>query len=277
MRRPLLLALLLLLLVPAAARADSDQVMTFEAPGALLDERCRESTLDEIQSFGVSRVRALVYWREFTAQPHARSPCRRFDTSDSERLPRGHLGPARPARRLGPEPRDGAAADAHRARADVGDEAQAAAARPTRARSLFGRWVRAVATRYARPGEPVVDLERAEPPELPRPAVQGRQAPHAEALPQALRRRRGRDPRHAGQRARQGPVRRDRADRQPERRLAARLPPRRAVPERGLREAQGLQEAADRRLRPPRLHAQGRPDVRARPTPTRSASARSAG
>ena len=58
-----------------------------------------------------------------------------------------------------------------------------------------------------------------------------------------------------------------------ERRLAARLPARRDVPEPRLQEAQGLREAADRRLRAPRLHAQVAARRSSPRTPTRSASA----
>ncbi len=78
MSRQLVLALLALLaaalLAPAVAPASSKQVMTFEAPGELLDDSERESTLDEIQSFGVKRVRALVYWRDFSARPNSKRP-----------------------------------------------------------------------------------------------------------------------------------------------------------------------------------------------------------
>jgi len=74
---PALLALLAAaLLVPAAAAGSSRQVMTFEAPGELLDDSAREATLDEIQGFGVSRVRALVYWRDFSARARSKRPPR---------------------------------------------------------------------------------------------------------------------------------------------------------------------------------------------------------
>jgi hypothetical protein len=74
---PLFVLLALLaaaLLFPAAAPASSRQVMTFEAPRELLDDSRRDATLDEIQSFGVSRVRALVYWRDFAARPNSKRP-----------------------------------------------------------------------------------------------------------------------------------------------------------------------------------------------------------
>jgi hypothetical protein len=74
--RQLVLALLALLtaalLAPAAASASSRQVMTFEAPSELLNDSLREATLDEIQAFGVTRVRALVYWRDFSARPNSK-------------------------------------------------------------------------------------------------------------------------------------------------------------------------------------------------------------
>ena len=95
MPRQLVLALLALLaaalLAPAAAPASSKQVMTFEAPGELLDDSKREATLDEIQSFGVGRVRALVYWRDFSARPNSkRTPS--FDRSDHTAYPDGTFG-----------------------------------------------------------------------------------------------------------------------------------------------------------------------------------------
>ena len=95
MPRQLVIALLALLaaalLAPAAAPASSKQVMTFEAPGELLDDAKREATLDEIQSFGVSRVRALVYWRDFSARPNSKRPPS-FDRSDATAYPDGTFG-----------------------------------------------------------------------------------------------------------------------------------------------------------------------------------------
>jgi hypothetical protein len=90
--RPLVLALLALLaaglIAPGAAPASSKQVMTFEAPGELLDEGEREATLDEIQGFGVERVRVLVYWQDFTARRNSkRRP--RFDRADPAAYPAG--------------------------------------------------------------------------------------------------------------------------------------------------------------------------------------------
>ena len=96
MSRQLVLALLALLaaalVAPAAAPASSRQVMTFEAPGQLLDDSAREATLDEIQSFGVQRVRALVYWRDFSARPNSKRPPS-FDRSDHTAYPQSVWGP----------------------------------------------------------------------------------------------------------------------------------------------------------------------------------------
>jgi hypothetical protein len=88
-RRPLLALLALLaLVVPASASASSKQVMTFEAPTQLLDDGAREATLDEIQAFGVNQVRALVYWRDFSARERSRKRPR-FDRSDNAAYPAG--------------------------------------------------------------------------------------------------------------------------------------------------------------------------------------------
>src|ERR687896_238261 len=89
MPRQLLIALpAVALLFPAAAHASSSQVMTFEAPFELLDDSQRERTLDEIQAFGVTRVRALAFWRDFTARPNSkRKP--RFNRAYHTRYPAG--------------------------------------------------------------------------------------------------------------------------------------------------------------------------------------------
>lgn len=89
MRRLLPIAILLALLaLPGAASASSRQVTSFEAPGALLNDFERESTLDEIQRMGVSQIRQLVYWEQFSAQPNSkRTP--RFDTANPDKYPAG--------------------------------------------------------------------------------------------------------------------------------------------------------------------------------------------
>ena len=256
-----LLALLAaVLLAPAAAQASPKQVMTFEAPFELLDDGAREPTLDEIQSFGVTRVRALVYWRDFTARPNRkRKP--RFNRAYHTRYPAGTWD------RL-----DRLVASATRR----GVELQLTLTGPvptwatkrkrghlnTPGAKEFGRWVKAVARRYGDRVHLWSIWNEPNHPAVPEAAVrQERRAALAADLPQALPRGRAGAARRARRPPRQGAVRRDRADRQPEPRLAARLPAQGDLPEPELRQDARLREAADRRLRPPRLHAQGRPDV----------------
>jgi len=83
---PFLLCLVALLAAPAAASAAPDQVMTFEAPDELMSDADRDDTLREIQSMGVTRVRALVYWREFTAKPRS-TKAPKFDLRDPDAYP----------------------------------------------------------------------------------------------------------------------------------------------------------------------------------------------
>jgi hypothetical protein len=87
--RTLLLALLLAVFaLPGDASASSRQWMTFEAPAELLDDRRREAALDEIQGFGVDRIRVLVYWRRFA--PDATSRVRPdFEAADHTSYPAG--------------------------------------------------------------------------------------------------------------------------------------------------------------------------------------------
>ena len=81
-----LTCLLALALPCAAAEAAPDQVMTFEAPAELLDDGTRDRTLQEIQDLGVKRIRALVYWSQFTARSTSdRAP--RFDLRDPDAYP----------------------------------------------------------------------------------------------------------------------------------------------------------------------------------------------
>jgi hypothetical protein len=144
---PVLIALLAAaLLAPAAAPASSRQVMTFEAPSELLDDSQREATLDEIQSFGVNRVRALVYWVDFSARPNSkRRPS--FDRADHTAYPAdtwGRLdrlvdsiqrrGMELQVTLTGPVPKW--ATRKRRGHLDTPDAPE------------FGRWVKAVATRY---------------------------------------------------------------------------------------------------------------------------------
>jgi hypothetical protein len=144
--RLLLITLLLALLVAPAAHASARQVMTFEAPGELLSDQAREATLDEIQGFGVSHVRALVYWRDFTARP-GRKSTPKFDTANPDAYPAGtwdlldRLVDSIQRRKMtvqltltGPVPTWAT----KRKRGRIKDPSP----------KLFGRWARAVATRY---------------------------------------------------------------------------------------------------------------------------------
>jgi hypothetical protein len=92
MTRPFRLILLALLaaalLAPAAASASSSQTTIFEAPTELMDDSTREQTLDEIQAFGVKHVRVLVYWRWATAKQNSKKRPS-FDTADHTAYPPG--------------------------------------------------------------------------------------------------------------------------------------------------------------------------------------------
>jgi hypothetical protein len=142
----LILISLVVLLLPAAASASSKQVMTFEAPAELLLDGAREQALDEIQGFGVGHVRALVYWRQFSANPKSRSKPR-FDTADPNAYPPGtwdaldHLVDSIQRRRMtiqltltGPVPTWAT----KKRRGSIKDPSA----------KWFGRWARAVARRY---------------------------------------------------------------------------------------------------------------------------------
>ncbi len=87
MRRILLtLPLLAALCAPAAASASPRQTVTFEAPRELLSASTRAATLDQITSFGVTRVRQLVYWRDYAPDPDSRTRPN-FDASDPNAYP----------------------------------------------------------------------------------------------------------------------------------------------------------------------------------------------
>src|ERR671924_1251376 len=70
--RLIVITLLGLLAVPTAAQASPRQVMSFEAPTELLDYSRVDVTLSEIQSFGVTQVRQLVYWQSFAPRPKSK-------------------------------------------------------------------------------------------------------------------------------------------------------------------------------------------------------------
>src|SRR3954452_6141274 len=83
MKRILPLVLLLLAL-PGTAHASARQVTTFEAPRELLSASTRTATLDQITSFGVTRVRQLVYWRDYAPAPTSKRKPAGFDASNPD-------------------------------------------------------------------------------------------------------------------------------------------------------------------------------------------------
>jgi hypothetical protein len=86
MYRILLATLISLLCWPAVASASPRQTVTFEAPRELLSASTREATLNQINSFGVTRVRQLVYWRDYAPEPDSRTKPS-FDASDPSAYP----------------------------------------------------------------------------------------------------------------------------------------------------------------------------------------------
>ncbi len=69
-----MLVVVALMLTPAAAEARPSQVTIFEAPRELLsdDAGLRTRTLQEIASFGVQRLRVILYWQSVAPSPDAR-------------------------------------------------------------------------------------------------------------------------------------------------------------------------------------------------------------
>src|SRR3954466_9147186 len=86
MRRLLPLLILPALALPASAHASARQVTTFEAPRELLSGSTRDATLDQITSFGVTRIRQLVYWRDYAPEPEAKTKPD-FDAADPNAYP----------------------------------------------------------------------------------------------------------------------------------------------------------------------------------------------
>jgi len=87
---PACLALLILVAacLPAAAEARESQYTMFEAPTELLseDSALRARTFDEIQAFGVRRLRVVLYWH--SVAPVADDPgVPRFDETDPNAYP----------------------------------------------------------------------------------------------------------------------------------------------------------------------------------------------
>ena len=256
LRLSLLTALVVLLALPAAASASSTQSMTFEAPRELLAPATRDRTMQEIRDFGVDRVRVLVYWQDFAPAPKSKArPA--FDATDPGAYPAGawdRLDSSVQRRRRARHRRP---AHAHRAGAAVGDGEQARqrhAAKPEGVPGLRDRG----RPPLRRPRRPVVDLERAQPPAVPAPAVRQQEGEVAGHLPPALPRRPAR-PARVRQRRRHAAVRRDRPARHAARRLAAGVPARRAVPQQVLQAPGQVRPHQRRRLRASRLHDPRRP------------------
>ena len=279
MSRQLVLALLALLaaalLAPAAApaveRAGDDVRGAGRAARRL---RARGDAGRDRSAFGVKRVRALVYWRDFAARPNS-TPAPSFDRADHTAYPAGTWDRLDRLVDVDPAARDRAAADAHRARAALGDAEQARPpqhARRARVRPLgHARSRPATATAvnlwsiWNEPNhpeflEPQYKHGRPASPRIYRKLyVAAERAIHG--VP--------------GGAERQGAVRRDRADRQPEPRLAARLPARRDLPERAL-QARGRLRASCASTATRTTPTRARPArASSTPTPTTSASARS--
>src|SRR3954466_4270458 len=83
----LILPLIAMLAWAPSAGASSRQTVTFEAPRELLSASTRGATLDQITSFGITRVRQLVYWRDLAPSPAAKTKPAGFDAGDPTEYP----------------------------------------------------------------------------------------------------------------------------------------------------------------------------------------------
>jgi hypothetical protein len=82
----LVLVLALLAALPAAAQGSPRQVVSFEAPRELLEPTHVRGVMDEIDAFGVTQIRQLVYWKDFAPSPDAkRRPS--FDAANPDAYP----------------------------------------------------------------------------------------------------------------------------------------------------------------------------------------------
>ena len=169
MRRALLVALALALLAPAQAGAAPDLESTFQDDNHLLytTERDRERTLDRLASLGVDRVRVTVLWRHVAPDASSRTKPAGFDAGDPAQYPAGIW-----------DPYDHLVIEA--ARRGIGINFNLTGPSPTWANQPppdpriednyepdpyeFGRFVRAVGTRYsgsyAPPDRPGVTIPR---------------------------------------------------------------------------------------------------------------------
>src|SRR4051812_41521548 len=79
-----LIPLMALLAWAPSAGASARQTVTFEAPRELLSASTRDATLDQIASIGITRVRQLVYWRDFAPSPDAKTKPAGFDATNPD-------------------------------------------------------------------------------------------------------------------------------------------------------------------------------------------------
>ena len=148
--------------------------MTFEAPRELLDPGTRDRTLQEIRELRRRpRARArllegLRARRDLEAAPGLRR-------GRPERLPGRHVGPPRRAVRRGAGARHHGPAHAHRPGPALGHQDQARQRDPPEHEGVPGLRHRGRPP-LRRPRRRVVDLERAQPPAVPAPAVRARRS-----------------------------------------------------------------------------------------------------
>src|SRR5690242_5080444 len=72
--------------VSSPAQASSRQFTLFEAPRELLsaDDTLRDSTLDEIQGFGVNTLRVVILWRSVAPSSGSSTPPAGFDSAGQD-------------------------------------------------------------------------------------------------------------------------------------------------------------------------------------------------
>ena len=165
----LITVLVVALLAPAgSAVASHGQVTSFEAPRDLLDPASREGAFNDIASFGVHSLRLVMYWRDVA--PAASSRVKpKFDATDPSAYDWSRYQPVLDEAKArgwnvlltlsGPVPRWAT------------NGARDTVTRPSP--NEFRMFVEAVAQALRRRGDDVLDLERAQPPGVPAPAVLG--------------------------------------------------------------------------------------------------------
>jgi hypothetical protein len=80
----LLIPLIAMLAWAPTAGASSNETVTFEAPRELLSASTRDASLNQIASFGITRVRQLVYWRDYAPSPDSKTKPAGFDASNPD-------------------------------------------------------------------------------------------------------------------------------------------------------------------------------------------------